>query len=244
MTRKAALSQSHQLLGTLLQLSLTPVQISVNIEVDLLSESPKADILLMRREGETWSASQRARLPDGVRDSAAGHVLLEFKYTESVNETVLAQAGAYDHFYRQAQKLPAEQALTVALSATDAAAGTLGVHRGAAGCLPQPSPSVAARAAAGVERPAIPTPQRLAGRATGRHERCRTPDAPAIAARGCGHCRRGRSEQERGRYLTCGIVDKGLLHTERYVRLQHTLVACRQLYSESLADHLVGLTGI
>ncbi len=115
--RHMSLSQSHQLLGTLLQLSLTSVQISVNIEVDLLSESPKADILLLRREGEAWSAAQRARLPDGVRDSLAGHVLLEFKYTESVNETALAQAVAYDYFYRQAQKLPEEQVLTVVLSA-------------------------------------------------------------------------------------------------------------------------------
>ena len=88
-----------------------------HIEVDLLGESPKADVLLLRREGEEWSEAQRARLPDGVRDSAAGHVLLEFKYSESVNETALAQAVAYDHFYRQAQELPEEQALTVMLSA-------------------------------------------------------------------------------------------------------------------------------
>ncbi len=100
-----------------MHLSLAPVEITVHIEVDLLGESPKADVLLLRREGEEWNAAQRARLPDGVRDSAAGHVLLEFKYTESVNETALAQAVAYDHFYRQAQRLPEEQALTVVLSA-------------------------------------------------------------------------------------------------------------------------------
>ena len=48
--------------------------------------------------------------------TARPHVLLEFKYTESV-ERALAQAVAYDHFYRQAQRLPEEQALTVVLSA-------------------------------------------------------------------------------------------------------------------------------
>ena len=100
--------QSHQVLGRLLHLSLAPVEITVHIEVDLLGESTKADILLLRREGGEWNAAQRARLPDGVRDSAAGHVLLEFKYTESVNETALAQAVAYDHFYRQAQRLREE----------------------------------------------------------------------------------------------------------------------------------------
>ena len=91
-----------------MHLSLAPVEITVHIEVDLLGESTKADILLLRREGGEWNAAQRARLPDGVRDSAAGHVLLEFKYTESVNETALAQAVAYDHFYPQAQRLREE----------------------------------------------------------------------------------------------------------------------------------------
>ncbi len=109
--------QSHQVLGRLLHLSLAPVEITVHTEIDLLGESPKADILLLRREGEEWNAAQRARLPDGVRDSAAGHVLLEFKYTASTNENALAQAVAYDHFYRQAQRLPEEHVLTVVLSA-------------------------------------------------------------------------------------------------------------------------------
>ncbi len=109
--------QSHQVLGRLLQLSLAPVEITVNVEVDLLGESPKADVLLLRREGEAWNAAQRARLPDGVRDNAAGHVLLEFKYTESINESAFAQAVAYDYFYRQAQRLPEEQVLTAVLSA-------------------------------------------------------------------------------------------------------------------------------
>ncbi len=112
MTRITTRFQSHQVLGRLLQLSLTPVAITVNIEVDLLGESPKADALLLRRQGRAWNAAQRARLPDGVRDSAAGHVLIEFKYTESVTERALAQAVAYDHFYRQAQRLPEEQALS------------------------------------------------------------------------------------------------------------------------------------
>ena len=117
MTGNTVHAQSHQVLGALCLLSLAPVQISVHMDVDLLGKPPKADILLLRREGEAWNAAQRARLPDGVRDSAAAHVLVEFKYTESVNETALAQAVAYDHFYRQGQRLSEEQALTVLLSA-------------------------------------------------------------------------------------------------------------------------------
>lgn len=112
-----ALPQSHQIFSGSLLESLTPVEITIHIEVDLLGESPKADILLLRREGEAWNEAQRARLPDGVRDNAAGHVLVEFKYTESVNPKALAQAIAYDYFYRQGQKLREEQVQTVILSA-------------------------------------------------------------------------------------------------------------------------------
>ena len=112
-----ALSQPHQIFSGSLQESLTPVEITIHIEVDLLGESPKADILLLRRNGEAWNAAQRARLPDGVRDNAAGHVLVEFKYTESVNPKALAQAIAYDYFYRQGQRLREEQVQTVVLSA-------------------------------------------------------------------------------------------------------------------------------
>ena len=93
-----ALPQPHQIFSGSLLESLTPVEITIHIEVDLLGESPKADILLLRREGEAWNEAQRARLPDGVRDNAAGHVLVEFKYTESVNPKALAQAIAYDYF--------------------------------------------------------------------------------------------------------------------------------------------------
>ena len=117
MTPNAVHVQSHKVLGTLWLLSLTPVQITVHLEPNLLGEPPRADILLLRREGDAWNAAQRARLPDGVRDSAAAHVLVEFKYTESVNETALAQAVAYDHFYRQAEKLSEDQVMTVLLSA-------------------------------------------------------------------------------------------------------------------------------
>ena len=112
-----ALPQPHKIFSGSLLESLTPVEITIHIEVDLLGESPKADILLLRREGEAWNEAQRARLPDGVRDNAAGHVLVEFKYTESVNPKALAQAIAYDYFYRQGQKLREEQVQTVIVSA-------------------------------------------------------------------------------------------------------------------------------
>ena len=117
MTNSTARVQYHQLLGSGMQLNLTAVQVFVTTESSILSESPRVDILLLRREGEAWNEAQRARLPDGVRDSAPAHVLVEFKYTESVTEDGILQAAAYDLFYRQVQRLSKEQTLPVLLSA-------------------------------------------------------------------------------------------------------------------------------
>ena len=118
MTPNAVHVQSHKVLGTLWLLSLTPVQITVHLEPNLLGELPRADILLLRREGDAWNASAAgAACRMACATARPRHVLVEFKYTESVNETALAQAVAYDHFYRQAEKLPEDQVMTVLLSA-------------------------------------------------------------------------------------------------------------------------------
>lgn len=109
--------QYHRLLGLGLRLNLAAVEVNVSTESSILSESPRVDILLLRRECWAWTEAQRARLPDGIRDSLAGHILIEFKYTESVTEDGILQAAAYDLFYRQVQKLSKEQTLPVVLSA-------------------------------------------------------------------------------------------------------------------------------
>ncbi len=109
--------QYHQLLGLGMRLNLAAVHVNVTTESSVLTESPRVDILLLRREGAAWTDAQRARLPDGIRDSSAAHVLIEFKYTESVTEDGILQAAAYDLFYRQTQNLSREQTLPVLLSA-------------------------------------------------------------------------------------------------------------------------------
>ena len=63
MTNSTARVQYHQLLGSGMQLKLTAVQVFVTTESSILSESPRVDILLLRREGEAWNEAQRARLP-------------------------------------------------------------------------------------------------------------------------------------------------------------------------------------
>ena len=100
-----------------MQMSLATVQVLVKAEASVLSQSPRVDVLLVQRESGSWNEAQRARLPDGVRDSSAGHILVEFKNTESVTEDGILQAAAYDLFYRQAQDLAKEQVLPVVLSA-------------------------------------------------------------------------------------------------------------------------------
>ena len=71
----------HQLLGKLLEELLVPVGVKVQTDFSVMSEPPKTDILLLRKEHRRWAKVQQERLPDGVRDSRARHILLEFKYT-------------------------------------------------------------------------------------------------------------------------------------------------------------------
>jgi hypothetical protein len=71
----------HCLLGEVLEKLLSPVGLLVYTELAVMNKPPKADILIIRREQATWTEPQRQRLPDGLRDSQASHLLLEFKYT-------------------------------------------------------------------------------------------------------------------------------------------------------------------
>lgn len=93
------------------------VDIIVQTEIQVMSEPPKADILLLRRMRSAWTAAQKARLPDGVRDSSAQHILLEFKYTESLTLDAVQQAVSYDYLYRKAQELTTADLQTFILCA-------------------------------------------------------------------------------------------------------------------------------
>lgn len=115
----------HRLLGKLLEELLTPVGIEVYTEVAIMSKPPEADILLLKRDPAGWTPSQRALLPEGIRDSQASHVLLEFKYTESVSEDALLQSLGYDSFYRRIQQLTRTEVQTVLVSAKTPQPATL-----------------------------------------------------------------------------------------------------------------------
>ena len=106
----------HVLLGGVQQPLLTPVDITVETEPLATQKPPRIDILLLRRKGSFWTPEQQARLPDGIRQSHASHILCEFKYTESVNESALLQARLYDHLYLTSRRLKRRTVQTFMLS--------------------------------------------------------------------------------------------------------------------------------
>ncbi|MBF0461032.1 MAG: DUF4351 domain-containing protein [Magnetococcales bacterium] len=95
----------HRLLAQAVEEPLTAVGIVVQTEIDVTSGSPKADIILLRREGAEWTEAQKAWLTDGMRDTMARELLLEFKFTESLTEDVIAQLFVDGHLYRNKRKL-------------------------------------------------------------------------------------------------------------------------------------------
>jgi hypothetical protein len=106
----------HKLLGKIFEELLTPVNITVKTGFPVMAGSPEADVLLIRRNQQRWTEAQRSLLPDGIRDTQADHVLIEFKYSESVNQDVLFQALSYRHLYLKVQKLKPERLHTVIIS--------------------------------------------------------------------------------------------------------------------------------
>jgi len=107
----------HRLLGKLLEEVLSPVGVSVYTDVVIMTDPPEADILLLRRGRSRWSPEQLERLPDGVRESKAEHILLEFKYSESINEAAFRQALCYDTFYKRSKELDDHEVQTFLVSA-------------------------------------------------------------------------------------------------------------------------------
>ncbi|QTA87856.1 hypothetical protein [Desulfonema magnum] len=115
----------HRLLGRLFRELLVPTGILVYTDVPVMGEPPEADILLLRKKRSRWTEEQRSRLPDGVRDTRATHILIEFKYTESVNRKVLAQTLCYDYLYKGGQKLGDHDVRTFLASSKTPRASTL-----------------------------------------------------------------------------------------------------------------------
>lgn len=94
----------HRLLERINEEALLNVGLSVYCEFHLTSEPLRVDILVRRTEPE-WTKEQLARLPDGMGQSTASHLLWCFKKSESFNEKTLFQALCYDATYKRIQRL-------------------------------------------------------------------------------------------------------------------------------------------
>jgi hypothetical protein len=108
----------HRLLGALLDAVLSPVGISVETDIAVTAEPPRADLLLLRRQQSRWNDAQRQRLADGLRDTDASHLLIEFKYTEGLSENAFVQLLSYDYFYRRHRRLSRDDVACFLVSAT------------------------------------------------------------------------------------------------------------------------------
>jgi len=97
----------------------------VHTELEVMADPPKADILLLRRKHPEWTPEQLERLPDGIRDSGADHILLEFKYSESVGLSAFRQAVGYDYFYKDSKELTDWQVRTFLVSSKTTRKATL-----------------------------------------------------------------------------------------------------------------------
>jgi hypothetical protein len=132
MTEQPKPQNWHQIVGEGWEKFLTPVNISVFTELKVMSQPPRVDILLFRRDEPTWTVEQMARLPDGIRQSTASHILIELKYTESINQKAFSQAITYDYLYKESQELTDKDVQTFVLSAIKPQARTRkkwGYHR-------------------------------------------------------------------------------------------------------------------
>jgi hypothetical protein len=113
MDEKRVLKQWHLIFGAFLARRYEPAQIQVEVEVPTAIFPPVLDILLLRREHlSAWNAEQRAVLPDGIRDTQANRIVIEFKYSESLDVGAVRQTLIYDELYCKSKSLEPEQVST------------------------------------------------------------------------------------------------------------------------------------
>jgi len=95
----------HDWFGNLFKVSLIPTGLDVETDVPVMKKLPEADIIIIRRSAPKWTKDQLKYLPDGIRHTRARHVLIELKYTESINTDAICQVAGYYKFYKIQHKL-------------------------------------------------------------------------------------------------------------------------------------------
>ncbi|MGN7612844.1 hypothetical protein ACQZV8_12250 [Magnetococcales bacterium HHB-1] len=115
----------HRLLTSVLIETLEHLHIEVRPEVPVYKEPPVADVIILRQEGEVWLDEQRCWLADGLRDSTARELLIEFKMRESINEASVRQTVINDQLYLQSHKRKREALQSFLISSQTPAKKTL-----------------------------------------------------------------------------------------------------------------------
>ena len=89
-----------------------------------MSDPPEADIVIIRKRGPEWTTEQLRFVPDGLRESRASHIIIKFKFTESLTEDAFFRTGGYGSFYKRHRELRLGEMVELAkIIAGDAASG-------------------------------------------------------------------------------------------------------------------------
>ena len=94
----------HDWFSGLFKVLLVPIGLVVKASHPVMNELPEADILI-HKENKKLTKAQWDKLPDGIRESKASHIIIELKYTESLNEDAYCQILGYYKFYKESNKL-------------------------------------------------------------------------------------------------------------------------------------------
>jgi len=110
------LNSWHRAFAEFLRELFVPLNLAIFPELPVIGKPPQVDIMFFKREPAVWTEPQLERLPDGIRQCKATYIMLEFKYTESVNEDAFVQARTYDYLYKRHQQLTDREVQTFIVS--------------------------------------------------------------------------------------------------------------------------------
>ncbi len=111
------LNSWHRAFAELLRELFIPLNIAVFPELPVAGKPPQVDMMFFQREQAIWTPEQFQRLPDGIRQSKATYILIEFKFTETANKAAFTQALVYDYLYKRHQDLTDKDVQTFVVSA-------------------------------------------------------------------------------------------------------------------------------
>ena len=108
---------SHSLFGALMKETLIPLNLEVESNYEIGKGPPKLDVLIIRRKGNRWTDEQLKFLPDGIRQKECKYVILELKYTESINQIAIFQTLGYLGYYSSLKNININDVCTFLISA-------------------------------------------------------------------------------------------------------------------------------